>query len=147
MKGPLPLRIELGRSRLALAFVVLAYLATAMLVAFMPAPALLRLIAVTAIGAYCVGSLRKSDPQTGHHAIVGVEISADGRVVLAERGGAMQEGRVQPACYVGTWLTTLVVRIDGAHWSRAIAILPDMLSADEMRRLRVMLRIVGSLRS
>jgi hypothetical protein len=145
MKGPPPLRIELGRSRLAVAFIVAAYFATATLVAFMPGPALLRAIAVAAIGAYSVWSLRRSALQTERHAIVGVEISADGRVVLIERGGATREGRAQPACYIGTWFTTLVVRIDGRRWSRAIAILPDMLSAEELRRLRVMLRAVGSL--
>jgi hypothetical protein len=145
MKGPPPLRIELGCSRLAAAFIVAAYLATAALLAFMPGSVLIRAFAVAAIGACCAGSLRGALRATPH-AIVGVEICADGRVALTERGGARREGRAQPACYVGTWFTTMVVRIDGARWSRAIAILPDMLSAEEMRRLRVMLRVVGSLR-
>src|SRR5438477_6045341 len=146
MRGPPPLRVELGRSRLAVTFVVAAYLATATLIAFMPGPALLRALAVAAIGAYSVVSLRRSGLRTLRHALVGVEISADGRVALTERGGARREGRAQPACYVGTWLTTLVVRVDGARWSRTIVVLPDMLSAEEMRRLRVMLRVVGSAR-
>jgi len=48
---------------------------------------------------------------------------------------------VQPDSYVGALLTTLVVRPDGKHRLRTIAILPDMLPADDFRRLRLLLRL------
>ena len=35
-------------------------------------------------------------------------------------------------------------RPDGARWSRAILIVPDMLPPDDFRRLRVMLRYARS---
>jgi hypothetical protein len=75
---------------------------------------------------------------------VAVELSAEGRAVLIERSGRRHEGRVRSSSYVGTSLVTLVVRGDGARWSRATAILPDMASEEERRRLRVLLRVAGS---
>jgi hypothetical protein len=132
---------------MAATFVVLAYVATATLVASMPLPAALRAAAVVAIGAYSLWTLRSAALHLTRTAIVGIEITADGRVALIERGGARREGSIRPASYVGTLLTTLVVRVDDARWSSSLAILPDMLSADEMRRLRVLLRVVGSTRA
>jgi hypothetical protein len=37
----------------------------------------------------------------------------------------------------------LVIRPDGSRVSRAIAILPDMLPAEDLRQLRVLLRVAG----
>jgi hypothetical protein len=147
MKGPPPLHVDLGRSRFAAAFIVIACLGTAVLVASLPGPALLRALAVVAIGAHGVWTLRSWALRTTQDAVVRVEIAADGRVALCERSGERCEGRLQPASYVGTCLTTLVVRVDGVRWSRALAILPDMLSTEELRRLRVVLRIAGSVGS
>ena len=106
--------------------------------------ALLRAAAVAAIGAHAVWVLRRWALRTTQAAVIGIELSADGRAVLIERGGRCSEGRVQAASYVGEWLTTLVVRRDGARVSRAIAILPDMLPAEDLRQLRVLLRVAGT---
>ena len=145
MRGPAPLRIELGISRWGVAFLAVAYLASALLVALIPGSALVRGGAALAIGAYYVWTLREWGLRTLPGSVVGIEIAADGTAVLIEASGERRSGRVRPSSYVGTWLVTLVVRLDGARRSRAIAILPDMITAEEMRRLRVMLRLVGSL--
>jgi hypothetical protein len=42
---------------------------------------------------------------------------------------------------VGSVLTTIVWRRDGARRSHAIAILPDMLHAEDFRKLRLLLRL------
>ena len=144
MKTPAPVRVHLGRSRLGVAFVVVTYLASAGLLAFAPGAAPLRAAAVVAIGAHAVWTLRCWALRTMPAAVVGIEVSADGHVVLIERAGRRREGRVQPASYVGQWLTTLVVRPDGARVSRAVAILPEMLSAEDLRKLRVLLRVAGT---
>jgi membrane-bound toxin of toxin-antitoxin system len=144
MREPLPIRVALGRSRLAAALVMVAYLATAALLAFAPGPKLLRAAAVVPIGVHAVWTLRRWALRTTRSAVVRVELSADGRAALIERGGRRRDGRVQPASYVGEWLTTLVIRPDGARTSRAIAILPDMLPAEDLRQLRVLLRVAGS---
>jgi membrane-bound toxin of toxin-antitoxin system len=129
---------------MAAAFVVVGYLATAALLAFAPGPALLRAAAVVPIGAHAVRTLRQWALRTTRSAVIRVEVSADGRAALIERGGLRRDGRLQPASYVGEWLTTLVIRPDGARRSRAIAILPDMLPAEDLRQLRVLLRVAGT---
>jgi hypothetical protein len=146
MKGPPPLAVELGRSQLAAALIVIAYLGTATLVASLPGSALVRALAVVAIGAHSVWTLRSWALRTTLHAIVRIEVAVDGQVALCERNGRRCEGRLQPASYVGTWLATVVVRVEGGRRSRALAILPDMLPAEDLRQLRVLLRVVGSSR-
>ena len=145
MKGPPLLRIELARSRLGVAFVAVACVATALLIASIPGSTLLRGVTVVAIGAYALWTLRYL--HTRSSSIVAVELAADGAAVLFERGGGKRLGRVQRSSYVGTSLVTLVVRLDESCWSRAIAVLPDMTSAEDMRRLRVLLRVIGTRRS
>jgi uncharacterized membrane protein YbhN (UPF0104 family) len=144
MKGTAPVRVRLRRSRLGVAFVAVTYLASAALLTFAPGVAPLRAAAVVAIGAHAVRTLRSWALRTTPAAVVGIEVSADGRAILIERDGRRREGRVQPASYVGQWLTTLVVRPDGARVSRAVAILPDMLPAEDLRQLRVLLRVAGT---
>jgi hypothetical protein len=129
---------------LGVAFVLIAHLASAALLAFAPGPAPLRAAAVVAIGAHAVWTLRSWALRTMRAAIVEIEVSADGRAVLFQRDGRRREGRVQPASYVGQWLTTVVVRPEGAQLSRAVAILPDMLPAEDLRQLRVLLRVAGT---
>ena len=140
MKAPGPLKVELGRSRLAAAFVFVSHIATASLLAFAPVDAMLRAAAVIAIGAHALRALRTSALQSAARAVIGVELSSDRRAVLIERCGRRCEGRVRAESYVGERLTTPVTRPDGARVSRAVAILPDMLPEEDLRRLRVLLR-------
>ena len=140
MKGPDPLKVELGRSRQAAAFVFVSHVATALLLAFAPGDAMLRAAGVAAIGAHALYAVRTWALQSGARAVVGIELTADRRAVLIERCGRRCEGQVRAESYVGERLTTLVVRPDGARVSRAIAILPDMLPEEDLRRLRVLLR-------
>ena len=43
--------------------------------------------------------------------------------------------------YVGERLVTLVVRQDGSRRTRALWLLPDMAPQEDLRRLRVLLRL------
>jgi hypothetical protein len=139
MKAPDPVCVVLGRSRLGAALIVATHLASAVLLALVPGNAALRCAAVAAIGAHALHALRTWALQSAPSAIVAVEVFPDRRALLIERGGERCEGAIRPESYVGERLTTLVVRPDGARLSRAVAILPDMLPADDLRRLRVML--------
>jgi len=143
MKGPPPLSIELGPSRLAGAFILAAYLGTATLVALLPCATVYRALAVMAIGAHGLWTLRSWALRATPSAIVRIEVAPYGQVAFCERSGRRCEGRLQPASYVGTWLTTLVVRIGVSRRARSLALLPDMLEAEEMRQLRVLLRLGG----
>ena len=141
MKATPALRISLGASRSASALICFAWLATAALVAWLPAAAALRGALVTGIGAHAILTMRHWATRTASHAIIGIELDADRAVRLTERTGRRIEGMVQPDSYVGALLTTLVVRPDGKRRLRTIAILPDMLPSDDFRRLRLLLRL------
>ena len=66
-------------------------------------------------------------------------------MLAVHRGdGRLAAGHVRRSTYVGAWMTSVVWRADGAYWSRAILIVPDMLPAEDFRRLRVMLRYARS---
>ncbi|TMH01033.1 MAG: hypothetical protein E6H67_18050 [Betaproteobacteria bacterium] len=140
MKEAAILRVELGRSRLAIAFVCAGTIATMALIAWLPGDAGLRAFGVLITGAHGLASLRVWGLRTSPRSIVAIEVGADNHVALTERGGRRIEGRAGADCYVGASLTTLVVCGKSAFASRATAILPDMLPAEDFRRLRVLLR-------
>ena len=59
------------------------------------------------------------------------------------RDGRSRDGSIQDDSYVGEHLTTIVWRPDDApryERARTILILPDMLSPEDFRRLRVLMR-------
>jgi hypothetical protein len=141
MKEAPMLRVELKRSRLAIAFVCAGTIVTMSLIAWLPGDAALRAIAVLIAGAHGLVSLRVWGLRTSPRSIVAIEVGADNHVVLTERGGGRIAGHVAADSYVGPSLTTLVVRREGARRSRATAILPDMLPGEDFRRLRVLLRL------
>lgn len=70
------------------------------------------------------------------------EVRLAGNRLIAVRYGTrpLVAGHVRCTSHVGANLTTIVWRPDGAHWSRTVLILPDMLPAEDFRRLRVLLR-------
>ncbi len=59
---------------------------------------------------------------------------------MTTRDGRSIEGTVLAETYVGESLTSIVWRPDRARRSRAVALLPDMMPNEDLRRLRVILR-------
>jgi hypothetical protein len=141
MKAVRALHISLGPSRSAAALICVTFLATAALLSWLPGPSSLRGALVIGIGAYAISTLRQSATRSASRAIIGIELDADRTVCLIERAGRRIEGLVQSDSYVGALLTTLVVCPDGKRRRRMVAILPDMLPADDLRRLRLLLRL------
>ena len=141
MKAARTLRLSLGPSRLASGLICVTCLATCALVAWLPGAAALRGVSVIGIGAYAILTMRQWATRSASRAIIGIELDADRAVRLIERTGRHIEGIVQPDSYVGALLTTLVVRPEGKRRLRTVAILPDMLPAEDFRRLRLLLRL------
>jgi hypothetical protein len=135
------LRIELKASRFAAALVFLAIVGTSALVAWLPGSGWLRGAAVIALGIYGVALERTWALRSARRAIASFTLRPDLTVTLVERGGRIAEGVVLGDSYVAAMLTTLVVRVPLARWPRTVAILPDMLPAQDFRRLRVQLRL------
>jgi len=141
MEAARALRLSLGPSRVAAGLICVSCLASAALVAWLPVAALFRAAVVIGIGAYAIVMVRHSATRNAPGAIIGIELGLDRAVCLTERAGRRTEGVVQPDSYVGALLTTLVVRPQGKRWLRTVAILPDMLPAEDFRRLRLLLRL------
>jgi hypothetical protein len=93
-----------------------------------------------AILAVLVGGLWRC---TGRGVPALMHIGNDRRMTVTDYEGRSHAGTILDDTFVGAWLTTIVWRRDGLPWWRpapAIVVLPDMLSREDSRRLRVALR-------
>jgi hypothetical protein len=141
MKEAHALRIELAPSRVASALICVASLATATLVAWLPVGAAVRAPLVIGTGVHAIVVLRRCATRSSPRAIVGIEIAVDRTVRMTERSGERMEGVLRADSYVSAWVTTVVMRPEGRHLLRSTVVLPDMLAAEDFRRLRLMLRL------
>ena len=141
MNEPAALQIELQPSRIAGLLTLAVVVATSALVAWLPAELWQRLLAVTLLGVYGITLVRAWAGRSTRRAVVAIALGANRHIAVVERGGRRVEGEVQDDSYVGSAITTIVWRCRGARRSRTIAILPDMLPAEDFRKLRVLLRL------
>ena len=124
-------RIEavLARSPRAEAFIAVGSIATAVLVAWLPVELELRAVGLAWIALTSLRALRRVRP--------GVRLRL-------ECGGALEAGalagHVRPGSFVAPWLAIVRWRPDGAWWDRTLLVAPDMLGAEDFRRLRVLLK-------
>ncbi len=127
-------------SGLIAGWIVLVAAVTAGVVAMLPFDGWLRGISACAIAAWAVRAVRWH-AWRGHSGAVRslrLDGNLDVRAVTADRQAL--RGRVLPATYVGSRLTTLVWRVDGERLARTECLLSDSLPAEDFRRLRVQLR-------
>lgn len=120
--------------------IALPAFATCIIVATLPFTPVQIVLALVAIGAWaidrtCVVALRR-----GPRAVRGFELRGDLTLTVVTGDGMACAGRVHRDSYVGARLSTIVWRPYGRWRSRAILLFPDMLPADDFRRLRVLLR-------
>jgi hypothetical protein len=140
MQWPPSVRVALGNSRRAFALITLLAIGTCAMIATLPfEPAALALacftVVVWAIDRIYVIALRQ-----GPRAVRHFELRGDLTVVVVTGDGSACAGRVHRDSYVGARLTTLVWRPFGRRRARTILLLPDMLPAQDFRRLRVLMR-------
>ena len=141
MKSAPSVRIELSRSRLAGTFIAVTHLATAALLAWLPIDASLRTLGVVVTGAHALWAVRSPALRNLRASIVAAELAPDRRVTLVRRDGCRIDGCALIDSYVGERLVTLVMRQDGSRRKRALWLLPDMASKEDLRRFRVLLRL------
>jgi hypothetical protein len=140
MQWPPSVRVVLGSSKAAFALIALLATGTCVVIATLPfEPAALALanfgVVVWAIDRVYVVALRQ-----GPRAVRHFELRGDLTVVVVTGDGSACAGRVHRDSYVGARLTTLVWRPFGRRRARTILLLPDMLPAQDFRRLRVLMR-------
>ena len=140
MRLPPSVHVVLGPSRIVGAGIGVAALGTLVIVFMLAADAWQHALAVFAVLAWVAVTFSVVALRRGRFAITELRLAPDLVLVVHMGDGRLVAGHVRSATYVGAWMTTIVWRADGAYWSRAVLVLPDMLAAEDFRRLRVMLR-------
>ncbi|HET7401956.1 MAG TPA: protein YgfX [Usitatibacter sp.] len=133
-------RIELQYSRAALAFVIVAASATVAVALLLPVSLALRTALASLACALGLEAARRTAFQLGPHGVRRFTVQRDGTIEVEAASGSHRVGVLRPGSFVAPWLTVMRWRPAGARRDRTVAILPDMVAAEEFRRLRVLLR-------
>jgi hypothetical protein len=144
MRMPPSVHVVLSPSRIAGTGIGLLAAASVALTIALPLHPLAQIALTTAIVAWAGWSFHVDALHRGRFAVTEVRLAPDLILVACMGDGRLAAGHVRASTYVGAWVTTIVWRPDGWLFSRAILILPDMLPAEDFRRLRVMLRYARS---
>ena len=140
MPGAGSVDVVLAPSRMALFAIGVAAAVTGAVTLTLPWPLPATAAAIAAILGWAADRARVVALRRGPRAVQGVEVSAAGRLRARFGDGTASAGCIEPASCVTAWITTLVWRPDGCRFARSVAILPDMLAAEDFRRLRVLVR-------
>ena len=73
-------------------------------------------------------------------AIVAIMIKENGEIEFSLRNGTASQGILVSGSYIHPWFSTICFRKDGKRFYQVIAVLPDMLSQEQFRQLRVWLK-------
>ena len=125
--------VGLGPSALGRALAALAAAATLGLVFATPLGPELRALISCSVALGLLRALRILGAP--HH----LRVEGESEVTVDAR-----RGRLAPGSFVAPWLTSVRWRPEGAWFDRAVLILPDMLPAEDFRRLRVLLKCGAS---
>ena len=140
MHAPAPVRIAPAISRSAFALICILAACACAVVAALPFHEVLRGLATVAIVVWAGDRIHVVAMRRGPRAVRLIEIGGRLRIAVTNGDGACDRGSVRPDSYVGARITTIVWKPGNARLSRAILLLPDMLPADDFRRLRILLR-------
>jgi hypothetical protein len=140
MHWPPPVRVVLSPSRIALVMIGALAAGTCAIIATLPLEPLALGAANIAVVAWAIDRIHVVALHSGRRAVRQFEVRGDLTVVVITGDGSARAGRVHRDSYVGARLSTLVWRPFGRWRARTILLLPDMLPAQDFRRLRVLLR-------
>ena len=132
--------ISLGPSRSAAWAVAAASLATLVLIAAAPGGLRLRILFATWIACAALEALHSRALLRGGRAARIVSLQPEGAISVQDALGRWRTGGLCEGSFVAPWLTVIRWRPAGAWFDRTIPILPDMLSQEDFRRVRVTLR-------
>jgi hypothetical protein len=137
------LRVELRCSPRLRAAIVVATLATLLLVACQPLSLPLKAAGLVFVAGSAARAARRC---VGGGVPLLVHLGQDHRLTVIDRQGRPRDGTVLPGTYVGAHCVSIVWRCDATARERAgravstLLIVPDMLSPELFRDLRVRLR-------
>jgi toxin CptA len=92
------------------------------------------------IGVGLVWSLLSQARLRAAESVVGLEITAEGRLSLLTRGGTWRTCELLGTSYVSPQLTILNLRPAGRRLARHVVLVPDNVDARDFRRVRTWLR-------
>lgn len=138
MHRPEPVDVALSPSRILRGWIMMLALVTCAVTLALPLAWWSNALIVVSVCGWAALELRGR--RRGHHALRHLRVEDDRSLSIAAADGRTLRGRVLPASYVGARLTTLVWRPVGRNLARAEILLPDMLTREDFRRLRVLLR-------
>lgn len=116
------------------------HLSSIALVCVLDLPVWMAIAATIAIVGNGAWSVRRLGRLLGAASVTGVSVAPDRECTLHCRDGTSCRGHVDDATVVTAYLVVLVVATGQRAGYRRAVIAPDMLSPDEFRRLRVVLR-------
>ena len=140
MDWPPPVRVVLASSRLAFALIGALAVATCGVMATLPVEPLALGLITAAVVMWAIERIHVVAFRNGPRAVRQFEVRGDLTVVVVTGDGNACAGRIHRDSYVGPRLSTLVWRPFGRWRARTILLLPDMLPAQDFRRLRILLR-------
>ena len=144
MRLPPSVHVVLSPSRIAGAAIGVLSVATIALTIALPLEPPVQIALIAAVVAWAGWSFQVDALRRGKLAVTEMRLAPDLILVACMGDGLLVAGHVRASTYVGAWVTTIVWRPDGSRWTRTILVLPDMLPAEDFRRLRVMLRYARS---
>jgi hypothetical protein len=115
-------------------------LATLGLLAVIPGPPGLRILAATCVACAGLEALHAIAMHRGRRGAGTILLRRSREIAVRSDAGLWRSGRVCDGSFVAPWLTIVRWRPDECLFARSIVILPDMLDRETARRLRVLLR-------
>lgn len=106
-----------------------------------PVPLPLSVALTIAVAVSCRVAMGRHVARFDRRSIASMTLLADGRLVVQEAGGEIGECTVCSDSTLFPWMIIVMTQVGGRNLlPRAIVILPDMLSADDWRAVRIWLK-------
>ena len=134
------LQVTLVPSRVGAMCLASMVVATLIVIAVTSGSAALRVLAATWIACGGLEALHTVVLHRGSRGARAIHVTRSGEIEVLTGTGGLRLGARRDGSFVAPWLTIIRWRPHDAYFDRAILLLPDMLPADDFRRMRVMLR-------
>lgn len=134
------LELRLRPSRTAAAAVGAMAFASLAVAFFAGGPVAARVLAATWAACLALEAIHRVALHRGRSAAARLVVRRSRDIDVESGSGRWRAGRIAAGSFVAPWLTVVRWRPEGARFDRTIVVLPDMIGADDFRRLRVLLR-------
>jgi toxin CptA len=134
------IKIDFRPSRQLALVLAIAHLGAAAAAASVDIPVGMKALVLLAIAGSLAWSLYGPVFLRSPQAIVAVELGEGRAAAFRTRRGDWHKAVIGDSTFVAPWLTILVFRVPESRLARYAVILPDSISAEDFRRLRVSLR-------